>query len=261
MLIEKCAKFKNFIDENQINIMNKELKNKNAQINALEMRMDELEKDHQAHKKEQGKKIKELENTCKQKSKKVKDSEIKIPSENTVQCRNCDFTTVSRQGLKIHNTKVHSKINFEEFPAACNICEKVLESEISLKKHKKSEHTFHNVKFQCNECEFMANEVQTLQVHFGINHSVQKQCGLCDKDFDNSKLLDDHLSECEIFMCSNSGCNEYFETMAEMKEHINNKHRSNSPAHYSFCYWILNSKDKSEKEIYKKLKTIYPKDW
>ena len=30
------------------------------------MRIDELEKDHQAHKKEQGKKIKELENTCKQ---------------------------------------------------------------------------------------------------------------------------------------------------------------------------------------------------
>ena len=100
-----------------------------------------------------------------------------------------------------------------------------------------------------------------LDTHNRVKPTLLVKVELGFDNFDNSKLLDDHLSECEIFMCSNSGCNEYFETMAEMKEHINNKHRSNSPAHYSFCYWILNSKDKSEKEIYKKLKTIYPKDW
>ena len=37
-------------------------------------------------------------------------------------CRECDFTTTSRQGLKIHRSKSHSKINFEQFPAACDIC-------------------------------------------------------------------------------------------------------------------------------------------
>ena len=89
-------------------------------------------------------------------------------------------TTTSRQGLKIHNTKVNYKINFEEFPAACDVREKVLENEINLNKHKKSEHTLHNLKYQCNECEFMAKEV-----HFGINHSIKKQCELCDKYFDN----------------------------------------------------------------------------
>jgi hypothetical protein len=40
---------------------------------------------------------------------------------------------------------------FDEFPAACDICEKVLENEIAMKKHKKKEHTFHFVKYQCNE--------------------------------------------------------------------------------------------------------------
>ena len=51
---------------------------------------------------------------------------------------------------------------------------KILDSESKLKEHKKSEHTYHSVRYQCDECEFMANEIPTLQVHFGTNHSVKK---------------------------------------------------------------------------------------
>ena len=85
---------------------------------------------------------------------KVKGSETKIHEENAFECRNCDYTTTSRHGLKIHNSKDHSKINSKEFPAACDICEKVFENETNLKK---LEHTYHNVKYQCNDCEYMAN--------------------------------------------------------------------------------------------------------
>ena len=184
-----------------------------------------------------------------------------IQEDTIIQCGECDYTTTSRQGLKIHKTRIHSKINFEEFPASCDICGKVLENEKKLKKHKKSEHTYHVVRYQCNECEFMANEVETLDVHFGKKHLDKKQCGLCDKFFDTSKLLDDHLTKCEIFMCSNSGCRESYEKLTDMKEHINNEHRKNSPAHYSFCYWIIHAKDISDNEINKKLHSIYPKDW
>ena len=92
------------------------------------MRIEELKKDHHIQKKEQGKKIKELENVWKQKVRKVQVSENNISEENSLKCKNCDYTTTSRQGLKIHNTKIHSKVNFEEFPAACDICEKVLEN-------------------------------------------------------------------------------------------------------------------------------------
>ena len=132
---------------------------------------------------------------------------------------------------KSQYSKTHSKINFEEFPAVCNICEKVLENEITLKKHKKSEHTFHVVKYQCDECDFMANQIETLQVHFGIQHSDPKQCGLCDSDFKTSKQLEDHQTKCEIFMCSNSHCRETFKTLEEMKLHINDEHRKNSTDH------------------------------
>ena len=69
----------------------------------------------------------------------------------------CDYKTTSRQGLKIHNSKVHSKkINVKEFPAACDICGKLFDNESNLKKHKKTEHIYHYVKFQCNECDFNA---------------------------------------------------------------------------------------------------------
>ena len=59
--------------------------------------------------------------------------------------------------MKIHNSKVHSKkINVKEFPAACDICGKLFDNESNLKKHKKTEHIYHYVKFQCNECDFNA---------------------------------------------------------------------------------------------------------
>ena len=63
----------------------------------------------------------------------------------------------------------------------------------------------------------LANEVQPLHVHFVDKHSQKKKCGLCDKEFENSKLLDDHLSQSEVFICSNSGCRESF---IAMKQHI-----------------------------------------
>ena len=128
-----------------------------------------------------------------------------------------------------------------------------------MKKHKKSQHTYHSVRYQCNECDFLANEVETLNVHFGIKHT--NKCGLCDKMFESSAILVKHLTECEIFMCANSGCRDYFEKLTEMKEHISEKHRKDSPAHYTFSYWIVNAKDRSEKEIAKNFITIYPKDW
>ena len=132
VLMENYNKLENLVNENQISDLKKDVEIRNAQINGLDMRIEELEKMNQAQKKEHVKKIKELENACKQEARKVKGSEHKIPEENSIQCNNCDYTTTSRQGLKIHNTKVHSKVNFEEFPDACDVCEKVLENESSL---------------------------------------------------------------------------------------------------------------------------------
>ena len=32
-------------------------------------------------------------------------------------------------------------------------------------------HLYHVVRYQCNECDFMANEIETINLHFGKNHS------------------------------------------------------------------------------------------
>ena len=261
LLKEKFDALEKVVEGGQMNDIKKDLAEKNAMINGLEIKINELDKEHQKYRKQQEKKIKDLENTCKQKPKKEINHENKISEEKAIKCNKCDFSTTSRQGLKIHNSKTHSKINYEEFPAACDVCEKVLDNEISLKQHKKREHTYHSVRYQCNECEFMANDPLTLHVHFGVNHSPKNECGLCDQFFNNSKQLEDHLSQCESFVCDNSGCTNAFKNVAAIREHISEMHRKNSPAHYQFSYYIINAKDKSEKEVSKKYQTIYPKDW
>ena len=126
-LKEKLVNLENTLDESQINVLKKDVETKNAQIVGLELRLGEIEKGHQAFKKHQEKKMKELENITKQKAGGVV-AEANVYKENNFKCRECDFTTSSRPGLKIHKSKTHSKINFEEFPAACNICEKVLDN-------------------------------------------------------------------------------------------------------------------------------------
>ena len=257
----KVENLEKLIKDTQFSKVRKDLEEKNALINGLEIKMQELEEDYKAQKQQQDKKIKDVENALKQKANNSKDSDNKICEENSFKCGKCDYISTTRQGLKIHSTKIHSKIDFEKFPAVCNVCEKVFENETILKKHKKTDHTYHTVKYQCNECEFMANKVQTLQVHFGAKHSTNKQCGLCDKEFESTLMLDEHQSHCEIIMCSNSGCKETFGHLLAIKEHISSEHRKNSPEHYSFSYWIVNSKDKTEKEISEQFLTIYPKDW
>ena len=53
--------------------------------------------------------IKDLENACKQKFTKQKISEPTITEDSSIQCEKWENTTTSKQGLKIHNWKVHSK--------------------------------------------------------------------------------------------------------------------------------------------------------
>ena len=111
----------------------KDLEIKNSQINAQEIRMKELEENHQAQMKKQEKKLKDLENVCKQKNRKEKisddkDSETKIHTDTAIKCGKCEFQTTSRQGLKIHMARLNSNLNFDEFPAAFDICEKNLEN-------------------------------------------------------------------------------------------------------------------------------------
>ena len=264
LLMEKYDNFEKQYDDKQIDSLKKHIEVKDAQINGLEIKLEELDKAQQKQKKHFEKKLKDIENTLKQKLVKEKTPASIFPESifpEKIKCNKCDYTTTSRQGLKIHTTKSHSKVDFVAFPTACDVCEKVLENESKLREHKKNEHTYHTVKFQCNECEFMASDPHTLQVHFGINHSSTKHCGLCDDEFKNAEEVEDHLTQCKIHVCSNSHCRDIFKELPAMKEHIKEEHRKNSPSHYSFSYYICHSQNKTEKEVTKQYISIYPKDW
>ena len=82
-----------------------------------------LKRNNLHRKKHHKKRFKDLEQIYKQKIRKEKEPTVDV---STIQCNKCDYNTTSRQGLKIHNSKVHSNIDFEQFPAACDICEQVL---------------------------------------------------------------------------------------------------------------------------------------
>ena len=255
---EKFAKEKFSCLENEIKLLKDELMQKNSQINGLELQINELEKKDTSIQNSQQKKIKDLENIIKQKN--LKNSQSTVVNSD-LHCDKCDFKTTSRQGLKIHMTRVHSKINFQEFPATCDVCEEILTNENELNIHKKKKHTFHNIRFQCNACDFLANEAETLNVHFGKDHG-NNQCGLCDKNFKTSKLLDEHLSKCEILMCANDGCRICFQDLEKMKDHITEKHdRKKRPSYYTYSYWRIHAQDKYEKEVSKKHITIEPDEW
>jgi hypothetical protein len=57
------------------------------------------------------KKHKYKDSRLEQKTRREKDSETQISEEQQIKCNKCDYTTTSRQGLKIHRTKVHLKID------------------------------------------------------------------------------------------------------------------------------------------------------
>jgi hypothetical protein len=54
----------------KIDSLEKLVDDKYAKLNGLELRLGELEMDHQNHKQQQEKKIKEIGNSCKQKTRK-----------------------------------------------------------------------------------------------------------------------------------------------------------------------------------------------
>ena len=84
--LKRLTKFTQF--ESQISNLRKDLETKNAQIIAFELRVEELEKENNAYKKKQEKKIKDLENTNRQKFTKQNNSKATITKKSSIQCEN-----------------------------------------------------------------------------------------------------------------------------------------------------------------------------
>ena len=68
-----------------------------------------------------------------------------------------------------------------------------------MKRHMRS-HSFKEAKFKCEDCDFVGQSRETMEVHIGKNHTDNFECGLCDLNFGNIGKLEIHLKACNIYM-------------------------------------------------------------
>ena len=53
-----------------------------------------------------------------------------------------------------------------------------------MKRHMRN-HSFNEAKFKCEDCDFVGQSGETMEVHIGKNHTDNFECGLCELNFGN----------------------------------------------------------------------------
>ena len=79
-------------------------------------------------------------------------------------CSKFNFTTVSERGLKVHTKRKHESLEDEQFPKVCDFCDRNCFDKKHMKEHL-AEHLFRNLKFKCEDCDFLAEDSLSLEVH------------------------------------------------------------------------------------------------
>jgi hypothetical protein len=88
-----------------------------------------------------------------------------------------------------------------------------------------AEHSFRNLKFKCEDCDFLAEDNLSLEVHAGKAHSGNFECALCGFTGKDISDLDTHLHTCETFTCRYClPAEETFSMISDVKTHLSNKH-------------------------------------
>ena len=102
-------------------------------------------------------------------------------TESKYKCKDCDFASITKQGLKSHFTKKHKSKNQTcenlNFPKSCDLCEEELKSRREMIKHMRT-HSYKNVQYQCEKCDFCGGDDYTMEVHIAKHHGDKFECGL-----------------------------------------------------------------------------------
>ena len=171
------------------------------------------------------------------------DCKIQQKSKDILKCSKCDFETKSKKGLNTHVTRKHTDTTTMKFPKKCDLCDKDLKSANELRNHLKT-HSYKEAKFQCEDCEFVGNTRETMNVHIGRFHTDQFECGLCEINLGNSSSLDVHLNTCEIYRCRM--CWEEKKTISELRDHLKNH---DNPQHIVIEHYKMSRSSNSEVSI------------
>ena len=92
---------------------------------------------------------------------------------NIFHCYQCDYAAIRQSTLKIHMSTKHS--SFKEF--TCDECDFATFTNYKLKRHIISKHT--NIRFLCENCDYQAAELGTLNRHRAQHQSGSLKCNLC----------------------------------------------------------------------------------
>ena len=110
----------------------------------------------------------------------------------------------------------------------CDLCEKVFDSVIEGKIHRKT-HSFKSrykalegEEQVCDNCDFSCKCIYTMEVHIGKCFSDNFECGFCDKKFNDIDTLELHLRTCEVYECSECYLKE--RNLTDMKKHVVEDH-------------------------------------
>ena len=141
-----------------------------------------------------------------------------------LKCSQCDFVTHSKHGLKIHSKKKHTSVLNLEYPRQCDLCDEQCESSYEMKKHMIT-HSYKEAKFKCDECDFVGQNLVSIEVHIRRKHSENFECGLCDFEAGSSENIEMHLTTCELFECDKLMCEFRCKNLTDTKKHLREQHK------------------------------------
>ena len=74
----------------------------------------------------------------------------------------------------------HESLEDEQFPKVCDFCDRNCFDKKHMKEHL-AEHSFRNLKFKCEDCDFLAEDNLSLEVHAGKAYSGNFSAALLAK--------------------------------------------------------------------------------
>lgn len=139
------------------------------------------------------KKLKDACSICGLKlSKRSMESHQKIHFRNSIEqikCNECEYTTFTKDRMKLHNMNKHSPKNF-----ACHICGNKFSREVLLRGHVNRVHAEMQV---CPQCTYKTSCKESLDYHIASRHadSATAMCNYCGIEFESTdhQSLKDHI--------------------------------------------------------------------
>ena len=129
--------------------------------------------------------------------------------------------------------------NLLDIPQGCEFCEVRCYNKSNLEDHLK-EHTYIELKYKCENCDFLANDNLSLDVHVERQLSGNFKCAICDFTAKNEDHLNTHLHTCAFFTCEYCYPKFMVKTLADLIPHL--KTKLNIPdilkTHYTICVCV-----------------------